>query len=540
MHISDELPLDPSAVVCLVDCRVDIERLRAFFADPSPGSWPRVLVLIYSDPALCDAYREFEAEQESGQLKLWPVGQWQQLFEQEVSRLRSAVATCQQVLGPADSPVLIQLKEALKLRAQSFVQEILAAGKELITYYQSDMFLERLKAIAAGAKPRILVDQACSSVAVKRYSRNVAATFKALGYTCVIHPNCRADERDVMGACILDARNYKPDLIIASPNNADRHDFMPTQIQVPVVLSLQDSDPHMVFPVRVRHRPLGRLDMVYIMKERFYGAILDAGLRPAQLHFELLPVEARRKELSPKLRYDVGFIKTMSPQRGLRAIIEEARHEPVGKQEATQIAAAEAEIERQLKRGQLGDMQSIRNLSGPYTWDTELVHYAHVAFCEYYIRQIAQAGHSLSLCGGNWERISDLAAFARGHVESRADYQQQFLDCRINLSLNPWVEYHPRILDGGACAAFFLVYRVPEEAAWDRLPTNLKPGVHFDTFETPQELEEKLNYYLEHPESRQRIGRALQEQVIAQCSYESHCQRMIERFTHLVREELNP
>ena len=98
------------------------------------------------------------------------------------------------------------------------------------------------------------------------------------------------------------------------------------------------------------------------------------------------------------------------------------------------------------------------------------------------------------------------------------------------INLNPWNTYHPRVLDGGALGAFFLVYQMPIDHMWQDLPHEMQVGEHYDIFTSIPEMHDKIAYYLENPEARKKIGHNLQQLVRKKFTYASLAQTLVEKF----------
>lgn len=65
-----------------------------------------------------------------------------------------------------------------------------------------------------------------------------------------------------------------------------------------------------------------------------------------------------------------------------------------------------------------------------------------------------------------------------------------------------------RLFDVMACEGFLLTEHSEELERW------FTPGVHLDTYRTPVELAEKIDYYLANPEQARTIGKAARERIL--------------------------
>jgi spore maturation protein CgeB len=65
-----------------------------------------------------------------------------------------------------------------------------------------------------------------------------------------------------------------------------------------------------------------------------------------------------------------------------------------------------------------------------------------------------------------------------------------------------------RLFDVMACQGFLLTEYNDEIVKW------FEPGVHLDVYRTPEELAEKVQYYLQHPDKAHSIGQAAREKIL--------------------------
>ena len=167
-------------------------------------------------------------------------------------------------------------------------------------------------------------------------------------------------------------------------------------------------------------------------------------------------------------------------------------------------------------------------LAGEYSWEQSCLLYYEQGLCIPFFEQLQKASVSLALAGNHWDQIPSLSKHAIGKLKTRSTYLQFFQDCRINISMNPWSLYHPRLFDGGMMEAFFLLYAGDKSVRVINLPDEFQEGVHFDTFSTLSELLEKTRYYLDRPEERKAIGNNLSKLLQQSYTYKAFCQKLLQ------------
>jgi len=125
----------------------------------------------------------------------------------------------------------------------------------------------------------------------------------------------------------------------------------------------------------------------------------------------------------------------------------------------------------------------------------------------------------------NFEWAFELTACYSGQTpQYREELPHVYYHSHININI-----YHvqcvnstnPRNYDVLAAGGFLLSEYRP------MLEEEFEIGKHLDCFRSPQELKEKVEYYLEHPEEREAIARAGQKHVLKQGTYSNRVQKMM-------------
>lgn len=532
------LKFDPAEVSILLNMGVEEEIAKRYLEPARPGLVPRVLVMIIEDIApirnliVTDHGRRALAEK---RLHIWHISEWQEQLETHFAEgLRTALMATSSIIGPEEDVEMVKkVSETLTGYEKVYTAAVEGARQEARVYYASQEFQKRLEAVQRGEMPcRVVVEQACHTVATKHFSRGISRALKEAGHEVYIHPNCRADQRDYPFAKIVEIARVKPDLVIRNPNGYGSPEDIKQRLDLttlPILQPLQDLDPHAMYPKFLKTAPLRRADMVLILQQRFRKDILEAGALESQLMVDVLPVEPFDDELDIEESIDVGYVKTLSPNLTLEAW--------VGKRtgpELETIQKADVILKERIANGETMPLEDVKKLAGPYTWYESLLTAYHEWLSVFFAKAVAECGFSMGLTGANWDKV--LPEFALGHAHARDAYFRQFRLNRINLSMNPWNEYHARILDGGSVGAFFLIFKVPEQARWEPLPSHFVPGEHYDTFSTKEELIEKVRYYLDRPKLRREIGANLREVVLAKHTYSHAAELIIGRFRRLLEE----
>lgn len=129
---------------------------------------------------------------------------------------------------------------------------------------------------------------------------------------------------------------------------------------------------------------------------------------------------------------------------------------------------------------------------------------------------------------GNPEYSGELTScFAGRSLDYATETPHLYRNAKINLCvLKPnFVEMIPlRMFDTMACGGFLLAEHRPVFEKY------FEPGLHLDLFRNPDELQEKLSYYLSHDDRRREIARQGREKVLAEHTFGSRLRQIMNWF----------
>jgi hypothetical protein len=519
-------------ITVFVDLTPGSDFLEEFFFQRTIGKDPRTLLIIFS---AVEVVREilFDSRYvhllKEGSLKIWHIMDWEEQLGKELVNIRSPFQHCESIISIEGHPVAKRIQKLLSRACSSYILRVEKSRGFFNRYYLSREFKERLNQIKKGASPRIYIERACSSIAIKRFSNHCAKSFREIGCEVFIHDPCKGGCIDYTYAMELEMEAFLPDLVVRSPNIIEGYENIGlNSTEVPILYSMQDTQPHLDCTQFLRHFPLRKKDLLFFILPRFKEVYLSAGALSSQLICDYIPTEMSSFDLdeyAAEARIDVGYVKTMPERLCLKEIFD-------CRTEEDKLLAEQLEKKIALMVRQKGAIDLLEVMSwGKTRKQKESLHsYYHSCMSLMYMEHLQTEGFELGLTGRNWEQFPALKKFTLGHVESRESYQLRFLNNKINLSINPFAQHHPRILEGGICGAFFLVYRVPEKISWCNISKDLKPGKHFDFFASPEELVDKCKYYLSRPDLREKIGNNLRAVVQERFSYKRLCSEFLARF----------
>lgn len=524
-------------VSVFVDILPSHEFLEGYFKEDALGKDPVSIVIIFSSIAVVKEIllnSRYKGLISQGNIKLWHASEWDKRFIKELENLRSPLPCCNNLVVQKNHPLESNIRAALLQARENFVKRHSAARKSIEEYYRSPTFKKRLESIQRGERPRLYFERACTSIAVKRFTDNCVEAFRNLGFEVFVHEPCSGGSIDLVFSSEIEVGSFKPDLIVRSPNIVKGYQDRVFYQGVPSLYSLQDRGPHYDCANYLIKSPLSQYDILFFLLPGFHQMYTKAGARESQLIKGFIPTEEPKFDVEVfkgNKTVEVGYVKTMCPYWHVRDLF--------GAETDEQRKQADQVENRILKAVQVQgaiDPLEVASWGSDRIQEETLLSYYHSKFSLKYVESLGKEGFDLGLSGANWDLIPALRRYCLGHAESRVDYQMRFLNNKINLSINPWDRFHPRIFEGGICGAFFLVFKVPEELTSCSMPEEMIPGTHFDYFSTPEELKEKCRYYLDRQQIREKIGQNLRDLVRERFSYTKLCSEFLTRFRYLIEK----
>lgn len=526
-------------VTIFLDVAPNAEFLKAFILSTSLRKEHRSVILIFShkqvvEPLVSDC--KYRMAIKKGIMKIWHVSEWEECLEKEFKNLRNPLYFCKSIVSSPSHREYTRLQEFIKCRRTRYLQQCEEACMQMQEYYTSTGFEKRLDAIAQGKSPRVYLQRPCHTVAVKQFIDNMAEELRHLGCEVFVHPPCDVGKVDFVSTSILEINEFKPDFLVETPNYYLSEIDGYQRAALPRLYSLQDIRPHKTFLSQLDQQPMRGLDILYTLVPRFSEKILQSGLLEEQFLCDYLPVERgkiSKSFLNLEPRFDVGYVKSMTPHNRLRDLVKAKTAE-----EKNLADLVQGEIIQKVKKGEVDPLDEVVHWKNGLLWEQEFINCYHYEFVLHFIRKLKKSNVSIGLSGSNWEKIPGLRSDALGHAESREDYQLRFLENKINLSMDAWAEYHPRIFEGGILGAFFLVFKPQEGMSVHDLPSEMRAGEHFDFFVDEKDLLQKCQYYLKRPEKRKEIGKNLQSFLKKRFSYANFCEEVLIRFRSLIKKRV--
>jgi len=142
------------------------------------------------------------------------------------------------------------------------------------------------------------------------------------------------------------------------------------------------------------------------------------------------------------------------------------------------------------------------------------------------------SGFDYGIWGPGWGKIkqpSDLRAHIRGEHTPPSEWVKIYSASKIVLSIHyqelenrfPVFQASPRIFEALACGAFVI-------SDFQKDVFSLfKDGQHLVGFKTLDELIKKINYYLHHPEEREKIANCGRQEVLKKHKYVNRLEKLL-------------
>ncbi len=468
----------------------------------------------------------------NGRLKLWHSAEWETKLQTAGKNLHSSILYTQSVYAPTQEMRQRIKKMLAEMRCTNTVT-IETQNRATKRYYSSNTYKKRLTRIAQGMPPKIFVERQCKATATSHFSDNCTATLEKLGYSVTSH-RCSEDHIDTLETSYAHISSIQPDFVIRSPNI-----WFP--LPVPSYYSFYEESALYSFHKHLIHNAINEMDIVSFPWIQHIGDFPERYRTRGQVFQSYLPADTpsfNPDDTDVKQHYDIGFVKAISGYHTLTDIVHSsANTTPTSIEKQGKIRLTEKMILNRIKHNESIDREECASMLQPFSSSQWPVTYFRQRQALHIISFLQKARFSLSLIGANWDKFPHLKPYAIGYLNDRTEYLFSFLTTKINISFDPWEEYHPRIFEGGRCGAFFLVSHIDHSFAKTKLSDILTPGEHFVYFYSPEDLLEKCHYYLQHQQERTTIGNNLKTFLAEQYTYDAFCQHIIDTFQQLL---LNP
>jgi len=151
------------------------------------------------------------------------------------------------------------------------------------------------------------------------------------------------------------------------------------------------------------------------------------------------------------------------------------------------------------------------------------------------------AGFDLALWGPGWSALAEgspLVSKIRGAHTPPSEWLKIYSACKIALVIHyqspqnsfPVYQASPRIFEAMACGCFVISDRQRDVFSL------FEDGKHLVGFDNPNDLIEKINYYLSHHEEREEIAGRGREEVLKHHTYVDRIKKLI---SHVAERKVN-
>jgi hypothetical protein len=442
---------------------------------------------------------------QSGILRLWNLDAWEDQLASEMDNPRSSLFSRELLFFYKDSSLIESFQRQYQFRVKKFKRS-LEESKQKISRHYSNYSTNQ-------SNPKIYVAQSCLTVATKKFSRALAQSLADLGYSTFIHHHCDLSMVDSTAAEIMDIATFLPDIIINAPNVFRRKDEY-AELPIPCIIPMQDHAFNAMGIEYIKKNGLHPMDRIITHLKRFESQYRDLVAQPQQILHSYLPFEpaSTLSSNSTIKSASIGYVKTMIRAQSFYDYLKIQMGIPESNQGLL------AEIDQLLKGDILADRFVLVDERFKLPFGQMVPQWEHHLRSYYWIDLLRQHRFPIHLYGAHWDQFPELKQFAHGPLEGDA-YLNQFKQHQINLSLNPYTTFHPRIFDGAQFSAFFLVSKIPAAVDVNPMPDCLVEGIHYDSFSSSGELIEKCQYYLARPKLCEEIGCNLQREVLANFTF---------------------
>lgn len=425
------------------------------------------------------------------------------------------------------------LRPLLHESEKEIMADIDICKRKLAALYPRNFHKKVVKKIKNGKKLRVLFYTSRYSTYVQYSIRDMAEGFRLLGHKVFIEQEKEKAACGIrMDVALGNLCKFRPDIIFSIDHLRYELPYIPQSI--PFITWVQDLLPN----IYAIDDPLTITDQDYIFSfaKKWADNYLSNPKIFKQKKLFVLPVIVDSKIYCPlpdvEKTYDVTFVTHLyAPADTLYAIAwEEFTDEssPLEQQLIQQLVAEletyslsmlrELQMYEQARKGLIVSLCEKNNL--PVTGKLLKIvnwlshdnkphpfwYHIHLLIKMNPVSNLLKNNVAVKVFGKNWEKYPNTRHAAMGVIENGAKLNKLFNQSRINLNASPGTTYHMKAPEVIAAKSFMLTCRIP--AALDSMPIEdfFEKDKEVVLFDDENDLLEKVNFYLAHPEDRQKIA----------------------------------
>jgi hypothetical protein len=142
-------------------------------------------------------------------------------------------------------------------------------------------------------------------------------------------------------------------------------------------------------------------------------------------------------------------------------------------------------------------------------------------------QSIVKAKLPVKIWGNNWSQFEEFAPYAKGWVKHGEELAKVYTASKIIIGATSLFTSHCRIWEAISCGALCMVRYVPPEFDLLDIRDFLQEGEGFIFFHNPDDLIEKIKYFLQHEDEREQIVARGQKLVREKLTYRVAAQNML-------------
>lgn len=146
---------------------------------------------------------------------------------------------------------------------------------------------------------------------------------------------------------------------------------------------------------------------------------------------------------------------------------------------------------------------------------------------------------NIKLYGSEWGNNEKFRPYAMGVIENGEKLSKALRASKIAIGLHPHVSLPARLIETIASGTFYIAHHIPEEFDLANAREYFKEGEELVYYYNKQDLLDKIHYYLNHENEREKIVKAGQNRIAQDLTYEKILKRVIQETAQLIekREE---
>lgn len=155
------------------------------------------------------------------------------------------------------------------------------------------------------------------------------------------------------------------------------------------------------------------------------------------------------------------------------------------------------------------------------------------------VEWLHERGYKLKLWGNAWVKHPRLQQYAMGVAKNGETLSKILNASKISIGLNPLSSTHPRVFETILSNCLYMANNIPIEEDWADIRKFFIEGEEIVIFYGKEDLYEKIDYYLENEDRREKVIHTGKKKTFEKWNYEASIKRIMDHITKNIAKNID-